>query len=143
MDPPTVVSLHLNVCSRKPLARVERVNALLEQGLEGDRHRKADGRRTVLLMEQEVLEQFGLASGAVREQVTVRGLELNGLIFGSRLRVGSTILEVAGPCAPCERMNELKSGLRAALEGRRGRFVRVVQAGSFAVGDGIAVESPA
>jgi MOSC domain-containing protein YiiM len=143
MDTPTVVSLHLNVGSRKPLARVERVNALLGQGLEGDRHLKADGQRTVLLMEQEVLEQFGLASGAVREQVTVRGLELVGLIFGSRLRVGNTILEVAGPCAPCERMNELKSGLLAALAGRRGRFVRVVQAGSFAVGDAIAVEPPA
>jgi hypothetical protein len=39
-------------------------------------------------------------------------------------------------------MNELKPGLRAALEGRRGRFVRVVQAGSFAVGDAIAVAPP-
>ncbi|MEK7329200.1 MAG: MOSC domain-containing protein [Candidatus Eisenbacteria bacterium] len=142
MGTPTVVSLHLNVGSRQPLARVERVSALLEQGLEGDRHLKADGRRTVLLMEQEVLDGFDLAPGAVREQVTVRGLALMTLVFGSRLRIGDVTLEVAGPCAPCERMNELKPGLRAALEGRRGRFVRVVQAGSFAVGDAIAVAPP-
>ena len=144
MAAPTVVSLHLSIGSRKPLVPVERVNALLEQGLEGDRHqRTAQGRRTVLLMEQEVLDSFGLAPGAVREQVTVHGLELMKLVFGSRLRIGSAMLEVAGPCAPCERMNELKPGLREELEGRRGRFVRVVEAGSFAVGDAIAVEPPA
>ena len=144
MGAPTVVSLHLNVGSRKPLVPVERVNALLEQGLEGDRHqRTAQGRRTVLLVEQEVLDQVGLAPGAVREQVTVRGLELMKLVFGSRLRIGTAMLEVAGPCAPCERMNELKPGMRQELEGRRGRFARVVQAGSFAVGDPITAEPPA
>ena len=94
-------------------------------------------------MEQEVLDRFGLAPGAVREQVTVRGLELMTLVFGSRLRIGSARLEVAGPCAPCERMNELKAGLRQELEGRRGRFARIVEAGSFAVGDAITVEPPA
>ena len=142
MAAPNVVSLHLNVGSRKPLVPVERVSAMLERGLEGDRHLKADGRRTVLLMEQEVLDRFGLEPGAVREQVTVRGLELMKLVFGSRLRIGTATLEVAGPCAPCERMDEIRTGLRTELEGRRGRFVRVVEAGSFAVGDGIAILPP-
>ena len=140
---PTVVALHLNVGSRQALIAVERVNALLEQGLEGDRHqRTAQGRRTVLLMEQEVLDRFGLPAGAVREQVTVRGLALDSLVFGTRLKVGGAVLEVAGPCAPCERMNEIRPGLRTELEGRRGRFARVVEAGSFAVGDPIAVLPP-
>jgi MOSC domain-containing protein YiiM len=144
MAAPTVVALHLNVGSRKPLVPVERVSALLDHGLEGDRHqRTAQGRRTVLLMEQEVLDQFGLAPGAVREQVTVRGLELMKLVFGSRLTIGGATLEIAGPCAPCERMNEIKPGLRGELEGRRGRFARIVGAGSLAVGDAIAVEPPA
>ena len=141
--PPTVVALHLNKGSRAPLEQVERVRALLEQGLEGDRHARPGTRRSVLLMEQEVLDEFGLAPGAVREQVTVRGLALGPLVFGSRLGIGSTVLEVAGPCAPCERMNELEPGLRARLEGRRGRFARVVTAGSFAVGDSITVLPPA
>jgi MOSC domain-containing protein YiiM len=143
MGPPTVVSLYLSVGSRKPLVPVERVTAMLERGLEGDRHLKANGRRTVLLMEHEVLDHFGLGPGAVREQVTVRGLELMKLVYGSRLRIGTATLEVAGPCAPCERMDEIRTGLRAELEGRRGRFVRVVEAGSFAVGDAIAVLPPA
>lgn len=137
----TVVALHLCTKGRAPLSKVERVNALEERGLEGDRHAKLNSRRQVLLMEQETLVHFGLSPGDVREQVTVRGIDLNALPFGTRIRIGSAMLEIAGPCAPCERMNELRSGLKDELEGRRGRFVRVVTAGSFAVGDALVVEA--
>ena len=137
---PSVVALHLCGSSRAPLSRVERVTALAGQGLEGDRHARRGGRRQVLLMEQEVLDAFGLQPGDVREQVTVRGLDLDRLTLGAHLRVGSAVLEVAGPCAPCERMNEVRPGLKEALVGRRGRFVKVMVAGSFAVGDALILE---
>ena len=141
--PATVIALHLSKSSRAPLVAVPRVNAVLETGLEGDRHAKPKSRRQVLLVEQEVLEEFSLAPGAIREQVTVRGLELDKLVFGARIRVGDALLEVAGPCHPCARMDEVKPGLQKELVGRRGRFVRVVEAGSFAVGDTLLVEPPA
>ena len=141
--PATVVALHLSQSRRAPLLAVERVNAVLEAGLEGDRHAKPNNRRQVLLVEQEVLDEFGLAPGAIREQVTVRGLDLGRLVFGARIRVGGAVLEVAGPCHPCERMEEIQPGLKQALVGRRGRFVRVVEAGTFAVGDTLEVEPPA
>jgi len=141
--PATIVALHLSKSSRAPLVPVARVNAVLETGLEGDRHAKPRSRRQVLLVEQEVLDEFGLAPGAIREQVTVRGLALDELVFGARLRIGGALLEVAGPCHPCERMDEVKPGLQRALQGRRGRFVRVVEAGSIAVGDLVHVEAPA
>jgi MOSC domain-containing protein YiiM len=141
--PATVVALHLSKSGRAPLVPVERVNAVLETGLEGDRHAKRNSRRQVLLVEQEVLEEFGLAPGAIREQITVRGLDLSKLVFGARIRVGDALLEVAGPCHPCERMDEVKPGLKQALVGRRGRFVRVIEAGSFAVGDVLNLEPPA
>jgi MOSC domain-containing protein YiiM len=136
-----VVALHLCPAGRAPLVRVERARALVERGLEGDRHARAGSRRQVLLVEQEVLDALGLQPGQVREQVTVRGLDLNRLVFGSRLKVGEVVLEVDGPCDPCERMNEVRPGLESALEGRRGRFVRVVVGGEFAVGDGLTVQS--
>jgi MOSC domain-containing protein YiiM len=140
---PSVVAIHLSTGSRKPLTSVARAHALHEQGLEGDIHLgRARGRRTVLLMEQEVLDHHGLKPGDVREQLTVRGLELVPLVFGTRLRIGGATFEVGGLCAPCERMNELKPGLRAALGDRRGRFVRVVEPGSFAVGDPITILPP-
>ena len=140
---PSVVAIHLCPASRAPLVAVDRASALHEQGLAGDRHARPNSRRQVLLMEQETLEQLGLRPGDVREQVTVRGVVLDRLVFGARLRIGQAVFEVAGPCAPCERMEEIQPGLREALVGRRGRFVRVVGAGSFAVGDEVVVEPPA
>ena len=141
--PATVVALHLGKSSRAPLVSVPRVNAVLETGLEGDRHARPRSRRQVLLVEQEVLEEFGLDPGAIREQVTVRGLDLDRLALGARIRVGGALLEVAGPCEPCARMDEVRPGLQEALAGRRGRFVRVIEAGTFAVGDALHVEPPA
>jgi MOSC domain-containing protein YiiM len=141
--PPTVVALHLTPARREALVPVEHVTALLETGLDGDRHARRDSRRQVLLVEQEVLDGFGLAPGAIREQVTVRGLDLNALPFGARIRVGGATLEMAGPCAPCARMDEIRPGLQGELEGRRGRFARVTGAGTFAVGDVLRVEPPA
>jgi len=140
MTNPTVVALQLNVGSREPLVAVSTVAAQPGRGLDDRRHRRAN--RSVLLMEQEVLDQFGLAPGAVREQVTVRGLTLASLAPATRLRIGTAVLEAGGMCAPCERMNELQPGLRAELEGRRGRFFRVIDAGAFAVGDPITILAP-
>jgi MOSC domain-containing protein YiiM len=39
-------------------------------------------------------------------------------------------------------MDELRPGLRQQLEGRRGRFVRVVEGGSVAVGDAVQLQPP-
>ncbi len=141
MANPTVVAIHLNPGSREPLVAVSSVEARPGRGLEGDRSRRP--KRAVLIMDQEVLDRFGLALGAVREQVTVRGITLADLAPASRLRIGTAVLEAGGMCAPCERMNELKPGLRAELEGRRGRFFHIVEAGGFAVGDAITLLAPA
>jgi MOSC domain-containing protein YiiM len=139
----TVVALHASTKNRAPLVVLERAMALENRGIDGDRHSKPGNRRAVLFMEQEVLEQFGLAPGEVREQVTVRGLELGKLVFGSRMAIGEALFEIAGPCEPCERMEELQPGLQQALDGRRGRFARVVRGGALRVGDSITIEPPA
>ncbi len=125
----TIVALHLSHASRAPLTRVDRAEALVDRGLDGDRHAKPGSRRSILVIEQEVLDQHGLAPGDVREQMTVRGIDLGRLVFGSRLQVGTAVLEVA-------------AGLRQQLEGQRGRFVRVVEGGSVAVGDSVQVQPP-
>jgi MOSC domain-containing protein YiiM len=136
----TVVALFLCPVSRAPLTAVPRVQALADAGLEGDRHAKRGSHRQVLMMPAEILDQLGLDPGDVREQVTVRGLDLDALPAGTRLRVGNALLEVGNPCHPCERMNEIRAGLRETLVGRRGRFASVVEAGGFAVGDRFEVE---
>jgi molybdopterin adenylyltransferase len=138
-----VVALHQSHAGGEPLTPLDRAQLVTAAGLDGDRHSKPGNRRALLLMEREVLRALDLEPGAVREQVTVEGLDLHRLVFGARLRVGATLLEVAGPCAPCELMDAIRPGLRRELEGRRGRFARVLEGGPIAVGDPIAVEPPA
>ncbi|MGH7740942.1 MAG: MOSC domain-containing protein [Candidatus Eiseniibacteriota bacterium] len=137
-----VVALFVSTANRVPLHARDRVQALENRGVEGDRHAKPGSKRSVLLMAQEVLDHFGLKPGDVREQVTVRGLDLHGLPSGTRLTVGDALLELQGECEPCERMDELRQGLQVELEGRRGRFARVVRAGVFSVGDPLTAEPP-
>lgn len=138
-----IVALHASTASRAPLIVHDRVELLEEKGVQGDRHARKNNRRQVLVVEKEVLDTLKLVPGDLREQVTVEGLDLEGLVFGSRLRCGSAVLEVSAPCEPCERMDEIRAGLQNVLEGRRGRFVRVVVPGSIAVGDMIHLESSA
>jgi MOSC domain-containing protein YiiM len=140
---PNVVAIFLNKGSRTPLARVQQASLLADCGIEGDRHARPGNHRSVLLMRLEDLEAFGLAPGDVREQITVHELDLNGLEGGTRLRVGGALLELGGPCAPCARMDELKPGLRQDIDGRRGRFARVIEPGEIAVGQPMGVEIPA
>ena len=61
---------------------------------------------------------------------------------GTRVKIGlSLILEITCECDPCERMEALHPGLRAALEPDwRGGFLgRVIEDGEIAVGDEIRV----
>ena len=63
---------------------------------------------------------------------------------GARLRIGSEVLvEITQECAPCERMEALHPGLRAALEPdwRAGARARVLRGGEVAVGDEIRIEA--
>ncbi|MFI5371030.1 MAG: MOSC domain-containing protein [Candidatus Eisenbacteria bacterium] len=138
----SVTSLFLCRSRGVPSDPIVTVTAVVDRGLDGDRHARPGNRRSVLLMEQETVDQLGIRPGDVREQVTVRGLGLMTLAPGSRLRVGGVVLLVGQPCAPCEQMEALRPGLRTELEGRRGRFTTVLQGGTFAVGDTIAVEPP-
>ncbi|MBS0479778.1 MAG: MOSC domain-containing protein [Proteobacteria bacterium] len=76
-----------------------------------------------------------------RANLLVDGLDLPQQP-GARLRVGTALLEVARETDPCERMEALADGLRAALlpDWRGGVCTMVVEEGEIAVGDAIRIE---
>ena len=62
---------------------------------------------------------------------------------GARIRFSrGVVLEVTGECHPCSRMEEVASGLRAALtpHWRGGVTTRVIAAGRLAIGDEVRIE---
>lgn len=120
---------------RVPMESLARVR-VAENGLEGCAHARV-GKRSVLFVAAEDLEDLGVEPGAVRENFTVRGAELMSWPIGQRVAAGEAEFEVTMVCEPCELMERIRPGLQAELEGRRGMLARVVRTGTVAVGDSV------
>jgi MOSC domain-containing protein YiiM len=140
----SVVSMRLNVGSRKPMKEVDSARVITGQGIEGDRHLKEDGsrsRRQILLMDRETLGDFSLDDGIIRENITVVGMDFASLEAGDRVSIGEdVVLEITGECEPCARMDEIRSGLQHELDGRRGMLAYAENGGLISVGDVISVK---
>ena len=134
--------LHLFQCLAhgEPMREFEEVAAVENKGFRDCLHGRSGSTRQVLLMDLETLDEFGIAPGQARENVTTRGIELGKLPLGQRLRAGDALLEVTKPCTPCHLMDEIREGLQEALRGRRGLLCRVVEAGRIRRGDRIELE---
>jgi MOSC domain-containing protein YiiM len=113
---------------------LERATAVAGQGFEGCAHANPP-KREVLFVSKAHLDDVGVVAGAVRENITVDGVDVQALPVGQRLRAGEALFEITMVCDPCERMEAIRPGLRAELDGRRGMLARVVESGEVAVGD--------
>lgn len=115
------------------------VDAVQGVGLKDDMHAIPQSTRQVLLIEQETLHALKLRPGAVKENITTEGIALMSLPPRQRLRVGEALLEITKECKPCERMEEIRHGLRSDLEGKRGMLALVVEGGRISVGDPVKI----
>ena len=118
--------LHLFRASQRrlPMEEALEVCVLEDSGLEGCAHARTGGPRQVLLMDSETLELMELSPGIIRENITTRGINVNGLDAGQLLQVGSAQLEVSMVCTPCDMLEKIRPGLRRELRGRRGMLCR-------------------
>jgi len=118
-----------------PMEQIKEARVVDDFGFEGCAHGRPGGNRQILLVDRETLESMGLLPGAVRENITTDGLNVNGLPVGQQLRVGEAQLEVTGVCTPCDQMERIRPGLRKELWGRRGMLCRVLKGGMIRQGD--------
>ena len=135
------VSLHISKESRQPMTKVESATFVVGSGMEGHRHSTSiTGRQDnqVLLMDEETLKVLDLEHGIIKENVTSSGIEVASLKAGQRVALGDeVVLRISRECAPCSRMDEIRPGLRAELNGRRGMLASVDLGGTVRVGDPI------
>ena len=132
-----VVSLQLCVKHKQPMQQVASVMAIANRGLEGDRHAMPDSSRQVLLLEQETCLEYDFPIGAIRENITTRGIDLMALPKKTRLQIGDAILELTKECEPCSMVDDVRMGLRAELQHKRGMLARVVRGGEINIGSKI------
>lgn len=134
---PNVLNLFRAPQPHLPMEEIVEIRVLKDSGLEGCAHARAGSPRQVLLMDSETLEVMDLQPGSIRENITTRGINVNGLPVGQRLRVGEAQLEVGMACTPCDLLEKIRPGLRRELRGRRGMLCRVIAGGMIRRGDSI------
>ena len=141
----TVKSLGIAVSKLSPMDQVDKIELITGQGIVGDRHLRTDGtrsKRQILLMDIETLIEFGLSERDIKENITVQGIDFSLIRSGNIVRIGKdVVLEITGDCEPCSRMDELRSGLKNAIDGRRGMLAYVKSGGTISSVDSITVES--
>lgn len=139
--------------AKAPIEPIDRATVSLEGGIAGDFRGQMKGkphRRQVTLIEREdwdaAMAEVGhsLPWWERRANLLVEGFDLPQTP-GTRLRIGAdVVLEVTRETDPCERMEALAEGLRAALtpDWRGGVCTMVIEGGEIAVGDEIRVWIP-
>ena len=121
---------------------VARATLVEGQGVAGSVGRST--RRQVTLIERENWDQ---CMRDLESSADPKGRRANLMVSGIRLArtrgrvlvVGGTRLAIGGELTPCERMDEVVPGLRAAmkLEWKGGVFAQVLSGGEIAVGDAV------
>ena len=116
------------------------------EGVEGDwqKNRKYHGgpNRAVCIFSTELYDRlrgFGidLFPGAVGENFTTTGIDLQRLGKGDRLKVGQCTIEITGVRVPCRSLKKWNDDLPELIVGFSGWVAKVVEAGLVRPGDGV------
>ena len=126
------------------MVAVESAQASTGGGLTGDRYKGGNGKRGITLIQAEHLpviaalaQRPDLQAALLRRNVVVSGIPLVAL-KGRRFRVGDVVLEGTEDCDPCSRMEDaLGPGGYNAMRGHGGLCARIIEGGSFGIGDAV------
>jgi molybdopterin adenylyltransferase len=130
----SIAGIFVSPAKRAEMQSLERVRAISGHGLDGCAHARPP-KREVLFASAEHLESVDVPPGRIRENLTVEGADVQEWPIGQRVAAGDAVFEVTMVCDPCNRMDDLRPGLQAELEGKRGMLARVVETGEVALGD--------
>jgi MOSC domain-containing protein YiiM len=86
------------------------------------------------MIDVETRRKFPLAPGEIKENITVRGIDLETLRIVQEPKVGRAKLRITTPCEPCNRMDEIRIGLELEFGGRRALLRRVMEPGNDSPG---------
>ena len=134
-----VLHLFQAMAHGQPVREFDEAFAVENKGFKDCVHGRPGSSRQLLLMDVETLEEFGIVPGRAKENITTRGIKLDGLLMGQRIRVGEALLEITKECQPCHQMEAIRQGLQEALRGRRGILCRVIESGQIRRGDPIEI----
>jgi MOSC domain-containing protein YiiM len=139
----TVVSV--NVAARKGMRKAPSDEIALRagHGVEGDGH-AGPGHRQVSLLAQESIDTMrgkglDVGPGDFAENITTRGIVVHELPLGTRLALGSCVVEVTQIGKVCHDRCAIYRAAGDCVMPREGVFVRVLEGGGLRRGDPLRV----
>jgi len=134
-----VLHLFQALAHGQPVREFDEAFAVANKGFKDCVHGRPGSSRQLLLVDVETLDEFGIVPGRVKENITTRGIKLERLLMGQRMRIGEALVEITKECQPCHQMDAIRQGLQEALRGRRGILCRVIESGHIRRGDSIEI----
>ena len=119
-------------------------DGLVGDGHDHEKHRRPD--RAVLIQDLELIEELAaegyvVGPGIMGENITVRGVNVQRLAVGDRLRFQEgMVVELASVRKPCYVLDAIHPDLKDAVVGRCGFLCRVVEPGVLSAGQRVIVE---
>lgn len=140
----TLVCIAVRPERRVPMRPQDSVLLDPETGIIGDRYQGRSKKRQVTLIQQEHLQAVAsmLDTNKIDPLLTRRNLVVRGINLlafkGRQFYIGSTLLEMTGPCEPCSRMEEnFGAGGYNAMRGHGGICAKVIHGGEIKIGDAV------
>ena len=115
-------------------------------GVSGDwqNNRKYHGGpdRAICLFSVELYDELrregvSMEPGSVGENFSTRGIDLQSLQKGDRLKIGQCVIELTDIRVPCGNLNKWDPNLLQMIKGRSGWVAKVVEEGNVKPGDEI------
>ena len=140
---PAVVAV--SVSDRKGVVKenVPEVRLVVEQGVAGDAHAEG-GKRQVSLLALESIDKMRAAGAQVNpgdfaENITTRGLAVDHLPVGTRLRIGEAELTITQIGKACHKGCAIRELVGDCIMPREGVFAQVDKGGVVRPGDAIVI----
>jgi MOSC domain-containing protein YiiM len=135
-----VLALHVAKGRRLPMRSVASVEAEAGAGLVGDRYHGSRHRHVTVQAADELADAAERLGAPVPHHGTRRNVTVSHGPLprrpGERMLVGSVLLEVVRPAAPCRVLDdEIGPGAARALHDRAGTVFRILTSGTIRVGD--------
>ena len=128
-----------------PMVTANSAVMIMGRGIKGDHYdtRQNGARQVTLIAIEDIaaiasfLGKEGIGPELLRRNFVTQGINLVAL-KSRRFRIGPTLLEWSGECAPCSRMEtNLGPGGYNAVRGHGGITARVIEGGEVQLGDAV------
>ena len=122
---------------------VDHIDIKLRHGIVGDAH-AADWHRQISLLASESVDKMkvkfpDIPIGAFAENILTTGIELSALPIGTKLQIGSTLLEITQIGKECHNDCAIRKQVGDCVMPREGVFAIVLKEGTIKSGDEISI----